>query len=188
MQQLHNGPFANGINDKMLQPLFDRRINYAETVASLGHTNHKDKCIAKGKTRNNCGLQNHFSRACRKPKSSSTKPTRPNVNSIEENTIKQSVNAIQNTNYKPQCGSDYDSSDDNIIASIASFTVQIEPKNTILQIGNAQVGLLIDSGSVCSILNKSFACEVIINPTLNRWLTTAPAQELKTFANDPSLE
>ena len=29
--------------------------------------NYKDKCIARGKTCNNCGLQNHFSRVCRKP-------------------------------------------------------------------------------------------------------------------------
>ena len=41
--------------------------------------NHKDKCIAKGMTCNNGGLQNHFLRVCRKPKSSSTKPTRSNV-------------------------------------------------------------------------------------------------------------
>ena len=36
MQSLHNGPFANQINDKLLQSLSDRRINYAENVASLG--------------------------------------------------------------------------------------------------------------------------------------------------------
>ena len=68
-------------------------------------------------------------------------------------------------------------------ASIASTTVQIEPKNTILQIGNTQVALLIDSGSVCSILNESLAVKVINNSTLARWLATAPAQELKIFAN-----
>ena len=94
-------------------------------------SNHKDKCIAKRKTCNNCGLQNHFSLVCRKPKSSSTKPTPSNVNSIEETTTEQSVNAIQNTNYNPQCESDFDSSDDNMVARIASNTIQIEPKNTI---------------------------------------------------------
>ena len=31
--------------------------------------NHKDKCIARGKTCNNCGLQNHFSRVCPKNRS-----------------------------------------------------------------------------------------------------------------------
>ena len=56
--------------------------------------NHNEKCIAKGKTCNNCGLQNRFSRVCRKPKSSSNKCTRSNINSIEETTPDQSLNAI----------------------------------------------------------------------------------------------
>ena len=147
--------------------------------------NHTDKCIAKSKTCNNCGLQNHFSWICRKPKSSSNKPTRSNVNSIEGATIDQSVNAIQNADYNTQCKSDYLSSDDIMVASIASNAIQIEPKNTTLQIRNTQVGLLIDSGSACSILNESLATEVVNNSILARWLSTAPAQELKTFANEP---
>ena len=81
---------------------------------------------------------------CRKPQSSSNKPTRSNVNSVEDTPTDQTVNAIQNMNYNPQCESDYDSSDDNMVASIASNSIQIEPKNTTLQIGNTQVGLLID--------------------------------------------
>ena len=147
--------------------------------------NHKVKCTARGKTCNNCGLQNHFSRVCRKPKSSSNKPTRSNVNSVEETSTDQTVKAIQNMNYNPQCESDCDSSDDNMVASIASNAIQIEPKNTILQIGNTQVGLLIDSGSVCSILPKSLASEIVENSPLARWLMIAPPQELKTFSNEP---
>ena len=88
-------------------------------------------------------------------------------------------------NYNPQCESDYDSSDDNMVASIASNAIQIEPKNTILQIGNTQVGLLIDSGSVCSILPKSLASEIVENSPLARWLMIPPPQELKTFSNEP---
>ena len=72
-----------------------------------------------------------------------------------------------------------------MVASIASNIIQIEPKNTTLQIGNTQVGLLIDSGSVCSILNELLATEVVNNSSLARWLTTTPAQEIKTFANEP---
>ena len=56
--------------------------------------NHKNKCIARGKTCNNCGLQNHFSRVCRKSKSSSNKPTRSNVNSVKDTPTDQTVNAI----------------------------------------------------------------------------------------------
>ena len=72
-----------------------------------------------------------------------------------------------------------------MVASIASNTIQIEPKYTTLQIGNTKIGLLIDSGSVCSILNESLAKELINISILAQWLTTAPAQELKTFANEP---
>ena len=185
MQQLHNGPFANRINDKRLTAPVRQTNQLCRNSGLIWSANHTDKCIAKGKICNNCGLQNHSSRVCRKPKSSSTKSTRPNVNSIEENTTEQCVNAIQNTNYNPQCGSCYDNSDDNMVSGIASTTVQIEHKNTILQIGNTQVGLLVDSGSVCSILTESLATEVINNSTLSRWLTTATAQEIKTFANEP---
>ena len=95
------------------------------------------------------------------------------------------MNAIQNADYNPQCESDYDSSDDNMVASIASNSIQMEPKNTTLQIGNSQVGLLIDSGSVCSVLNESLATEIVDNSTFARWPTTAPVQELKKFANEP---
>ena len=148
--------------------------------------NHKDKCIARGKTCNNCGLQNHFSRVCRKPKSPSNETTRSNVNSVEDTLTDQRVNAIQNMDYNPQCESDYNNSDDNMVASIASNSIQIEPKNTTLQIGNTQVGLLIDSGSVCSILTESLAAEIVDNSPLARWLMTTPPQELKTVANEPS--
>ena len=72
-----------------------------------------------------------------------------------------------------------------MVASIASNTIQINPKNKDLQIGNTKVGLLIDSGSVCRVLNESLATEVVNNSTLARRRTTAPAQDLKTFANEP---
>ena len=146
--------------------------------------NHKDKCIASGKTCNNCGLQNHFSRVCRKLKSSSNKPTRSNVNSVEDTPTDQTVSAIKNMNFNPQCESDYDSSNDNIVASIASNSIQIKPNKTTLQIGNTQVGLLIDSGSVCSILTESLAAKIVENSPLAQWLMTTPPQELKSFANE----
>ena len=72
-----------------------------------------------------------------------------------------------------------------MVAIIASSSVQIEPESTILQFGNMKIGLLIDSGRVCSILNESLATEVIKNSTLARRPTRAPAQALKSFANEP---
>ena len=46
------------------------------------------------------------------------------------------------------------------------------------------MSLLIDSGNVCSILNKSLATKIINNSSLARWLTTAPSKSLKTFWNE----
>ena len=95
------------------------------------------------------------------------------------------VNAIANLKYEPESKIDYDSSNDNMVASIANTTLQIKPKITTLQIGNKKLDLLIDSGSSCSILNESLATEIINNSSLARWLTTASVKELKIFAIEP---
>ena len=196
--QITNSQPASHVNAVTSQRSF-RQPNQRPTTSSLTRpsnqlcrncgltwsANHKDKCIARGKTCNNCDLQNHFSRVCRKTKSSSNKPTGSNVNSVEDTPTDQTVNAIKNKDHNPQCESDYDSSDDNMVASIASNSIQIEAKNTTLQIGNTQIGLLIDPGSVCSILTESPAVELVDNSPLARWLMTTPPQELKTFANEP---
>ena len=120
-----------------------------------------------------------FARVSRKPISISTKPARPNVNSIYDNTSDNSVNAFLNMNYSPEYKSIYDSSDDNTVASIASNTLHIESKNKILPIGNTKVGLLIESGSVFSILNESLVTKIINNSSPVRCLTTAPSKNLK---------
>ena len=53
-----------------------------------------------------------------------------------------------------------------MVASIASNTLHIQPKNMILQIANTKEGLLVNSGSGCSILTESHATEVISNSSL----------------------
>ena len=117
--------------------------------------NHKDNCIARGKTCNNCGLQNHFHECAesRSPHQISL-PARILALLKTPQLIRRWTQSKIWT-ITPNAKSDYDSSDDNMVASIASNTIQIEPKNTTLQIGNTQVGLLIDSGRVCSNLTES---------------------------------
>ena len=44
---------------------------------------------------------------------------------------------------------------------------------------------LIDSESVCSILNESLVTTLINDSSLARWLTTAAAKILKIFADEP---
>ena len=153
-------------------------------MASLGQRIIEKKQFAEDKTCKNCGVQNHFSCVCRKPKSTSQKTTRPKVNSIDENTTDNSDNAMLNTNYNPECESDYDSSDDTMVASIACNTLQIERKN-ISTNWKYKGGFLIDSRNECSILNESVFTEITNNDSLARWLITAPSKEHKTFANEP---
>ena len=95
--------------------------------------NHNKKSIPKAKK-----LQNHFARVCCKPKTTSTKTSQSNVNSIGENTTNNLVNAASKLIYNPECKSVCASSDDNMVASIAGNTIQNEPKTTILQIGKAK--------------------------------------------------
>ena len=71
-----------------------------------------------------------------------------------------------------------------MVASIASKTLHIEPKNSLLQIGNKKTGILIDSGRVCSILNESLATKIIGTSSLARWLKTATSKDHKTIANE----
>ena len=104
---------------------------------------------------------------------------------VDKKTTDNSVNAILDTNKNPNCESDYDNSVGNMVACIASFILMIEPKNRTLKIENTKVALLIDSGSVCSILNESLATEVINISSLAQWHTTPPSKELKTFAKEP---
>ena len=63
---------------------------------------------------------------CQKHKSVSFKPSRPSVNSIDKNTTDNSVNPILKSNDNPECEPDYDSLDENLVATIASNTLQIE--------------------------------------------------------------
>ena len=58
---------------------------------------------------------------------------------MQANTTEDSVDAISDMNYAPECEFDYGSADYNIVASIASTTLQTEPKNLTLQIGNTEV-------------------------------------------------
>ena len=46
-------------------------------------------------------------------------------------------------NNDPECESDYESSDENMVASIACTIFQIEPNKTLSQIGNTNVGPLL---------------------------------------------
>ena len=90
-----------------------------------------------------------------------------NINLIETHTTSEiSDSAIATHDYKVECKYVYESSDDNMVVSIESKTLQMEPRNATLQLGNANMVLLFDSGSVCTIVNESLATKVLRNSSL----------------------
>ena len=56
---------------------------------------HQNKCPARGKKCNNCGIENHFAMVCRKPKDPGSYPKpRPRVNNVEKDDQTDNVNQI----------------------------------------------------------------------------------------------
>ena len=62
-----NWSFSNHFQKPKSQPPL-----YCSNCGGDWLPNHRDKCIAKGKTCNNCGLMNHFAKVCRKQKERKT--------------------------------------------------------------------------------------------------------------------
>ena len=138
---------------------------------------NRQNCPARGKTCKNCGIANHFAKVCRKPKHP-YKP-KPRVNDVDDSvseatdvgtsaTIAEQVNNIDRLLqkqgiYDANYDSDYDDYDDNCVAtiSIKSDTREVEQVNLDICVGNTKIKALVDSGSVCTIINKSLAKTVV---------------------------
>ena len=143
-----------------------------------------------GKKCNHCGLLNHFAKVCQR-KLNSARNTQQNnrINNIEtaETTDQNSSQESQNVNYinyNEQINSDYDSSDDNYVATVENVnSPQAALKNMMITIGNTDCDLLLDSGSGCTIINMSLAKEIIYNCPQSQWSEKKPL-ELKFFSND----
>ena len=106
-------------------------------------TTHRQVCPAMGKKCNHCGLLNHFAKVCRR-KLNNARNTQKNsrINNVEtaETTNQNSSQETQNVNYikyNEQINSDYDSSDDNYIATVENVNSPgVALKNMTITIGN----------------------------------------------------
>ena len=117
----------------------NRSTLFCSNCGGVWLPNHREKCIAKGKTCNNCGLLNHFAKVCRKQqKNINTKPQDPKkkmVRVVEEDPHPEdSVNFVQPPKLYE---SGYSSGEeDNTVAMIESAVEKVEPLNMPLKIGN----------------------------------------------------
>ena len=161
---------------------------------------HRQNCRARGKSCKNCGIANHFAKVCRKSKQAS-KP-KPRVNYVDDSvseaarvgtstTAAEQVKNIskllqQKSIYDANYDSDFDDYNDNCVAaiSIKTDTREVEPVNLFICVGNTCTKALVDSGSVCTIVNKSLADTVVSECRESYWVQSPEIHDLKTFSND----
>ena len=148
---------------------------------------HRNKCPARGKRCNNCGIENHFAKVCRKPKypNSYTRP-KPRVNNVEKDDQVEDVNQIS-ADFDPDLESNYSSDEDNCVAVVSSMdlTNSMTAINLPVIFGNTSINVLVDSGSVCTIINESLANSIIFHDTKLKWIRGKNPKQLKTFSNEP---
>ena len=148
---------------------------------------HRNRCPARGKKCNNCGIENYFAKVCRKPKDSNSYPKpKPRVNNVEKDDHTEDVN--QNlADFDPDLEPNYSSDEDNCVASVSSadFTTSLEAVNLPLVFGNTATNVLVDSGSVCTMINESLADSIISQDPNLDWIREANPKQLKPFSNEP---
>ena len=139
-------------------------------------TTHRQVRPAMGKKCNHCGLLNHFAKVCRRKLNNAHNTQQNNrINNVEtaEITNQNSNQESQNVNYinnNEQINSDYDSSDDNYVATVENVnSPQLALKTMTITIGNTDCDLLLDSGSCSTIINMSLAKEILFNCPQSQW-------------------
>ena len=148
---------------------------------------HRNRGPARGKKCNNCGIDNHFAKVCRKPKNPTSYPKpRPRVNNVEKDDQAEDANQIS-IDFDPDLESNYSSDEDNCGATVSSteFTTSVEAINLPVTIGNTATNVLVDSGSVCAIVNESLATSIVSQDPNSKWIREANPKQLKTFSNEP---
>ena len=116
------------------------------------------------------GLLNHFAKVCWKKLNNSQNSRQgnriynvENVKTTKQNTHSENQN-VNYLNYNEQFHSDYDSSNDNYVATVENVsTPPVALQDMTITIGNLDCHLLLDSGSVCTIINMSLAREIMLN-------------------------
>ena len=126
----------------------------------------------------------------------------PRVNNVDDSssdaatvgtsaTVGEQVNHInrllqKHSIYEGNYDSDYDNYDDNCVAtiSIKNNTREVEPVHLNICTGKTSAKTLVDSGSVCTIINKSLVTTVVSDCKDSFWVQSPEMHEPKTFSND----
>ena len=173
----------------------NHNTNICRNFEQRCHYNHRSNCPAKNC--NNCGILNHFAIMYRKPKRTQTQtlsPQHTSNNQIqitpEKDDEEELVNYISSYGEVDNqlYGSIYDGdSDDNYIAAPSSETVsKLEPLNAMIEIRNIYVISITNSGTLWSMLARTFANNIVINNSTAQWIDTTDEKDIKVFSMKPS--
>ena len=69
--------------------------------------------------------------------------------------------------------------------SSTDFATSVEAINLPVVLGNTATNVLVDSGSVCTIINESLANSIVSQDSKSKWIREANSKQLKTFSNEP---
>ena len=88
--------------------------------------------------------------------------------------------------FDPDLESTYSSDEDKCIAPVSSVdsTTTIEAINLLVVLGNTATNVLVDSGSVCRIINETLANSSISQDSNLKWIREAAPKQLKTCYNE----
>ena len=88
--------------------------------------------------------------------------------------------------YDANYDSDYNDFDDNCVATISTNDNirEVEPLTANICIGNTSTKALVESGRVCTIINKSLALALVSDCKESFSVQSPEMHELKTFSND----
>ena len=128
---------------------------------------HHNKCPARGKKCNNCGIENHFAKVCEKDD--------------------QTDDVIQiSAKFDHDLESNHSSDENNCVASVSSAdsTTSIEAINLPIVFGNRAKNVLVDLGSVCTIINETLANSIISQDSNSKWIREAAPKHIKIFFNE----
>ena len=187
VNQVHRTSIANATPFSTMSTTARKKPTNCHFCGSSWTPEHRNKCPARGKRCNNCGIENHFAKVCRKPKDPNSYPRpEPRVNNVEKDDQVEDVNQTS-ADFDPDLESKYASDEDNCVAVVSStdFTTSVAAINLPLIFGNTSTKNLVDSGSVCTIINESLANSIISHDSKSKWIREANPKQFKTFSNEP---
>ena len=88
--------------------------------------------------------------------------------------------------YDANYDSDYGEFGDNCVAVISDSDNirEVEPVNMQIRISNTETKALVDSGSVCTVINRNLAKAVVLNRQESFWVQSQENHYLTIFSNE----